>query len=88
MYSIQMRRPGYSGKTKYIVKVKTLSDAAAFVIAKHLKIDAVLYLTKREHLMLWRKCYAIIAKKEFKHKEIYLWRAYYVFKRMKEYNSH
>lgn len=31
MYSIQMCRPGYSGKTKYIVKVKTLSDAAAFI---------------------------------------------------------
>ena len=63
MYSIQMCRPGYSGKTKYIVKVKTLSDAAAFTIANHLKVTAVLYLTKRERLILWRKCYAIVAKK-------------------------
>lgn len=83
MYSIQMRRPGYSGKATYIIKVKTLSDAAAFVIAKELKVDCVLGLTKREHLMLWRKCYAIIAKREFKHKEIYLWRLVYVFKRSK-----
>jgi hypothetical protein len=65
MYSIQVRRPGYSGKTTYIVKVNTLSDAAAFIIAKHLKVDAVLFLTKKERLILWRKCYAIIAKKEF-----------------------
>ena len=83
MYSIQMRRPGYSGKTTYIVKVNTLSDAAAFIIAKQLKVDCVLNLTKREHLMLWRKCYAIIAKKEFKHKDVYRWRLFCLFKRSK-----
>jgi hypothetical protein len=83
MYSIQVHRPGYSGKTTYIVKVKTLSDAAAFIIAKHLKVDAVLYLTKKERLILWRKCCAIIAKKEFKHKDICLWRLHYIFKRSK-----
>lgn len=80
MYSIQMCRPCCSGKTKYIVKVNTLSDVAAFVIGKRIKIDAVLDLTKREQLILWRKCYAIIAKKEFKHKDIYLWRLHHIFK--------
>ena len=84
MYSIQMRRPGYSCKTTYIVKVKTLSDAAAFIIAKQMKVDTVLNLTKRERLILWRKCCAIISAKEFRHKEIYLWRAYYIFKKMKD----
>lgn len=83
MYSIQMTRPGYSGKTKYIVKVNTLSDAAAFVIVKHLKVDAVLNLTKKERLILWRKCYAIIAKKEFNHKDVVLWRLHDIFKRSK-----
>lgn len=80
MYSIQMCRPGYSGKTKYIVKVKTLSDAAAFIIANHLKVNAVLYLTKREWLILWRKCYAILSAKELKHKDIYWRRLYSIFK--------
>lgn len=80
MYSIQMCRPGYSGKTKYIVKVKTLSDAAAFIIANHLKVTAVLYLTKRERLILWRKCYAIISAKEFRHKDIYWRRLHSIFK--------
>jgi hypothetical protein len=83
MYSIQMTRPGYSGKTKYIVKVNTLSDVAAFIILKYLKVDAVLNLTRRERLMLWRKCYAIIAKKEFKHKDVIKWKLYYIFKRSK-----
>lgn len=80
MYSIQMCRPGYSGKIKYIVKVKTLSDAAAFTIANHLKVNAVLYLTKRERLILWRKCYAILSVKEFKHKDIYWRRLHSIFK--------
>ena len=88
MYSIQMCRPGYSGKTKYIVKVKTLSDAAAFIIAKQMKVDTVLNLTKKERLILWRKCYSLLSAKEFKHREIYLYKAYYIFKRMKAYNSH
>jgi hypothetical protein len=83
-----MFRPGHSGKTTYIVKVNTLSDAAAFIIAKHLKLDSVLYLTKKERLILWRKCCAIVAKKEFKHKDICLWRLHSIFKRTKEHNSH
>lgn len=59
MYSIQCYRPCYSGKSRYIIKVNTLSEAAAFILLNHRSIDCVKGLTRKESIILWRKCYAI-----------------------------
>lgn len=59
MYSIQCYRPCYSGKSKYIVKVNTLSEAAAFILSTHRSTECVKGLTRKESIILWRKCYAI-----------------------------
>ena len=59
MYSIQCYRPCYSGKSRYVVQVNTLSEAAAFILLNHRTIDCVKDLTRKESILLWRKCYAI-----------------------------
>ena len=59
MYSIQCYRPCYSGKSRYVVQVNTLSEAAAFILLNHRSIDCVKGLTRKESIILWRKCYAL-----------------------------
>lgn len=59
MYSILCYRPCYSGKSRYIVKVNTLSEVAAFILLKHKTIEHVKDLTRKESIILWRKCYAL-----------------------------
>lgn len=59
MYSIQCYRPCYSGKSRYIVKVNTLSEVAAFILSTHRSIDCVKGLTRKESIILWKKCYSL-----------------------------
>ena len=59
MYSIQCYRPCYSGKSRYIVKVRTLSEVAAFILSTHRSIDCVKGLTRKESIILWKKCYSL-----------------------------
>lgn len=59
MYSILCCRPCYNGKARYVVKVNTLSEVAAFILLEHKTIEHVKDLTRRESIILWRKCYAI-----------------------------
>lgn len=59
MYSILCCRPCYSGKSRYVVKLNTLSEVAAFILLKHMTIEHVKDLTRKESIILWRKCYAL-----------------------------